>query len=271
MMGCPHGAKWTSRFFVDEALHNGASLVTGARVRRVIIDDGFVAGVEASVNGSRQQFCASQVILSGGGIGTPEILKSSGDFAAGRDYFFDPLVAVFGALPAVEGGREFPMAAGVHLEDEGCVLTDLVFPRWMYQFFSAAKFRLDRVHAHRHSAVIMVKIRDDLGGKLTRRGGVRKRLSRADHDRLRKGVDHARRILSHAGAEKVFTSRILATHPGGTAKIGEVVDSDLQTRIAGLYVCDCSVIPEAWGLPPTLTILGLGKRLAKHLGGEIAA
>jgi choline dehydrogenase-like flavoprotein len=35
-----------------------------------------------------------------------------------------------------------------------------------------------------------------------------------------------------------------------------------------LYVCDCSVIPEAWGLPPVLTLVGLGKRLARHLVAE---
>jgi hypothetical protein len=28
------------------------------------------------------------------------------------------------------------------------------------------------------------------------------------------------------------------------------------------------VIPEAWGLPPVLTIIGLGKRLARHLAAE---
>jgi choline dehydrogenase-like flavoprotein len=271
MMGCPHGAKWTSRFFVDEALESGAELVTETHVRRVLTDNGSVTGIEASAGRSSRRFLAPRVILSAGGIGSAKILEGTGGFGGGNDYFFDPLVAVFGALPEIEGGREFPMAAGIHLEDEGCVLTDLVFPRWMYQFFSAAKFRLDRLHAHRRSAVIMVKIRDDLGGRLTSRGGVRKRLSRADHERLRNGVEHARRILSRAGAEMVYTSRILATHPGGTAKVGEVVDSDLQTRVAGLYVCDCSVIPEAWGLPPTLTILALGKRLAKHLGSGVAA
>jgi choline dehydrogenase-like flavoprotein len=47
-----------------------------------------------------------------------------------------------------------------------------------------------------------------------------------------------------------------------------VPGSDLKTEFDNLYVCDCSVIPEAWGLPPTLTIIGLGKRLAKHLAGE---
>jgi choline dehydrogenase-like flavoprotein len=44
----------------------------------------------------------------------------------------------------------------------------------------------------------------------------------------------------------------------------------LKTEYDNLYVCDCSVIPEAWGLPPTLTIIGLGKRLAKHLTSEFS-
>ena len=54
-------------------------------------------------------------------------------------------------------------------------------------------------------------------------------------------------------------------------KVGDLLDSDLKTEYNNLYVCDCSVIPEAWGLPPTLTIIGLGKRLAKHLTGEASA
>jgi choline dehydrogenase-like flavoprotein len=139
----------------------------------------------------------------------------------------------------------------------------------MYRLFAAAVLRLDQVTNHRRAAVIMVKIKDDLGGHLTHRGGVRKKITAADRDRLRRGADHARRVLAHAGATRTFTTRMLATHPGGTAKIGEVVDAALQTRIEGLFVCDCSVIPEAWGLPPTVTILALGKRLAKYMVGEV--
>ena len=47
-----------------------------------------------------------------------------------------------------------------------------------------------------------------------------------------------------------------------------MVDSNLRTEYNNLYVCDCSVIPEPWGLPPTSTIIALGKRLAKYLLGE---
>ncbi|MQA23833.1 FAD-dependent oxidoreductase [Rugamonas rivuli] len=52
---------------------------------------------------------------------------------------------------------------------------------------------------------------------------------------------------------------------GGSVRIGEGVDSTLQTGIANLYVCDASVIPQPWGLPPTLTLLCLGKRLGQFL------
>jgi choline dehydrogenase-like flavoprotein len=44
-----------------------------------------------------------------------------------------------------------------------------------------------------------------------------------------------------------------------------MLDRDLQTEVQGLFVCDASTFPEALGRPTVLTILGLGKRLAKHL------
>ena len=44
-------------------------------------------------------------------------------------------------------------------------------------------------------------------------------------------------------------------------RIGDQIDTNLQARTAGLYVCDSSVIPEPCGMPPVLTIMGLAKRL----------
>jgi choline dehydrogenase-like flavoprotein len=44
-----------------------------------------------------------------------------------------------------------------------------------------------------------------------------------------------------------------------------MLDTDLQTEVQGLYVCDASVFPEALDRPTVLTIIGLAKRLAKHL------
>ncbi len=54
-------------------------------------------------------------------------------------------------------------------------------------------------------------------------------------------------------AKDIFRTQYLAAHPGGTVKVGDLVDSNLMTPYDNLYVCDCSVIPEAWGMPPTTT------------------
>lgn len=114
----------------------------------------------------------------------------------------------------------------------------------------------------------MIKARDTLGGRLSDRGGVRKRLAKEDQLKLQRGFRRAKEILERAGATGIYQTWKLAAHPGGTIRIGDLVDSNLETRIKNCYVCDCSVIPEAWGLPPTLTLLSLGKRLGQHLGED---
>lgn len=267
-LGCPHGAKWTSRVFVDEAVDAGAVFLDRTRVDRVIVEDGETTGVEAMTREGRQRFRGGRVVLSAGGIGTPVILRASGITRAGDDFFYDPLVVVMGVVEDVEGGREFPMAAGIHLEEDGYVMTDLAWPRWLYQLFVAEVFRFDRLASHSRTLPIMVKIRDSLSGHLTRRGGVRKDLTEDDRAKVRSGFERAKGILEQAGAKGVFRTGYLAAHPGGTARIDDVVDANLQTEVDNLYVCDSSVIPEEWGLPPTLTLLGLGRRLGKHLSGD---
>jgi len=69
-----------------------------------------------------------------------------------------------------------------------------------------------------------------------------------------------------AGADPVsiFSTPIIAAHPGGTAR-SEVVNADLETEIKDLYVCGTSLIPKPSGLPPTLTAIAFGKRFASKL------
>lgn len=115
---------------------------------------------------------------------------------------------------------------------------------------------------------LMVKAKDELGGRLTNSGGIRKILDENEKQKLSRGYERAKKILENAGAKGIFKTGYLAAHPGGTVKVGKLIDSNLKTEYENLYVCDCSVIPEAWGLPPTSTIIGLGKRLAKYLAAE---
>jgi choline dehydrogenase-like flavoprotein len=263
--GCPHGAKWTARMYAEEAVGSGATLLNGARVRRILSERRKAVGVEFRMMGKSHRAWAPRIILSAGGIGSPVILRASGIKAAGRDFFFDPLIGVFGTVKGINGGREFPMAAGCHFEEEGYILSDYNLPGPLYAAFACEVLRFDRVFSHSRTLQVMVKARDPLGGRLTNRGGVRKRLTAEDRKRLNHGVERAKKILEHAGAGNIFKTWLIAAHPGGTVKIGDLVDSHLQTEIENLYVCDSSVIPAAWGLPPVFTILCLARKLAKQL------
>jgi len=263
--GCPYGAKWTARDFVDEAIAHGATLIDGAKVERVLVQDGQAAGVQFVCRGQSELAHAGIVVLAGGGIGSPRLLHRSGLHPAGSSYFCDPVVAVMGTVDDIDGGAEVPMAAGMHLQAEGITLADMTLPRPMYQGFTAQVGRLDRLFAHRRTLSIMVKIRDEIGGRVGPYW-LNKPLQRSDRQKLASGIGLARDILAAAGATHIFKSWHFAAHPGGSVRIGQGVDSDLQTPTKNLFVCDASVLPQAWGLPPTLTLLCLGKRLGQRLG-----
>lgn len=266
--GCPFGAKWTARDFVDEAVGHGATLLDNAKVLRVIVEDGAATGVELMHGAMRQRARAKLVVLAGGGIGSPRLLHNSGLMPGAARFFSDPVVAVMGSVPDIDGGAEVPMAAGMRVDADGISLADMTLPKPMYLAFTAQAGRFDRLFAHSRTLSVMVKIRDEIGGSIGPHW-VDKTLSAADSKKLEDGSDMARSILKAAGARHIFKSWHFAAHPGGSVRIGEGVDRDLRTATAGLYVCDASVIPEAWGLPPTLTLLCLGKRLGAHLSAEL--
>lgn len=262
--GCPFGAKWTARDFLDEACALGAQLVERARVQRVLVENGRAAGVEVEVGGKLRTIRAPVIVLSGGGVGSPRLLHRSGLGPREAPFFSDPVVAVMGTVDDVEGGAEVPMAAGLSLHDEGIALADLTLPKPMYQAFALQVGRLDRVFAHGCTLSMMVKIRDEIGGGVGPRW-VDKTLQASDRRKLKHGVGMARAILREAGAHHIFSSWHFAAHPGGSVRIGDGVDADLQTSTPGVFVCDASVIPEPWGLPPTVTLLCLGQRLGQRL------
>ncbi|WP_338768346.1 GMC family oxidoreductase N-terminal domain-containing protein [Massilia sp. METH4] len=267
--GCPFGAKWTARDFIDEACRHGAVLAADTRVERVIVENGRAAGVKVTHEGAPHTVLSPLVILAAGGIGTPRLLHSSGLGPASVPFFSDPVVAVMGTVGDLQGGAEVPMAAGFALPEEGLSFADLALPRPMYQAFAAQVGRFDRLHAHARTLSIMVKIADDTGGGVGPRW-VDKTLTAADRAKFERGIAIARDVLLHAGAKHVFGSHHFAAHPGGTAQIGKVVDTGLQTRMPGLFVCDAAVLPAPWGLPPTLTLLCLGRRLGRHLATALS-
>jgi choline dehydrogenase-like flavoprotein len=114
---------------------------------------------------------------------------------------------------------------------------------------------------------VMIKLKDDISGGIYPDGTIRKPMTAADNDRLMHAYQVCKKILIEAGAKKtsIFMRPFIGTHPSGSVRIGDMLDTNLQTEVKGLYVCDASVFPEALDRPTVLTIIGLAKRLARHL------
>lgn len=259
-------AKWTARMRVDEAVSLGAELRTGAFVSTVECRDGRATGVVYDSGSGEEVVHADVIVVSAGGIGTARILQASGVDGAGEAFFHDPLVIVSGVVPGLAAPADIPMSAGTHFADEGFMLTDLCTPAENLAMLAAGAGLDPSRYAPESTLQIMVKIRDDLEGSIGA-DEITKKLTESDVGRLEVGCGIAEDILREAGATEIFRGGISAAHPGGSVRLGECVDADLRTSIDGLYACDASVIPEPWGLPPTITCIALGRRLARHLSG----
>jgi len=117
---------------------------------------------------------------------------------------------------------------------------------------------------------VMIKLKDNISGGVFPDGTISKPMVGDDADRMRRAEEVCRNILLKAGADPatLYVTPQRGTHPSGTVRLGALVDTNLRTETPGLYVCDASVFPEALGRPTVLTIIGLAKRLAKHLAAQ---
>lgn len=268
--GCPHGAKWHARDWVLDAVEHGARLLNDATCEQVLTEGDRAVGIRVRRGDGRLlEVRARKVVLAAGGIGSPQILRQSGIDEAGRAFFFDPFVMTTGIFdrPVGQGAM---MATGLQLPDEGIVLSDMQYPFLVLAVQAALAGKPFAPWRYRRTLPIMIKIRDEMTGTIGDSRQLDKKLSEADLAKLRQGKTLAARILEAAGARAVWHSRPGAAHPGGTCAMGTVVDETLQTRIDGLFVCDASVVPVPFGIPPTLTCLALSKRLSRHLLAELA-
>lgn len=115
---------------------------------------------------------------------------------------------------------------------------------------------------------LMVKIKDEPGGRVNPDGSVSKIDTSVDRATIQRGVDIAEKILMGCGAKNssITVTSPRGAHPGGTAAIGTVVDKDLKVmKTNNVYVADASVLPQSPGKPPIITIMALAKRLGKAL------
>ena len=255
--GCPADAKWSGKDFIDEAVEAGATLITEAEVTDLIIDDGKIRGVGYIKDDEKEEIFGDYVILSAGAISSALILRRSG-IDAGREIFFDPFVSVGGYLKDINFNTEVQMA--------GLVIGENFVLSPHFSSFIRANIPDDSVEDS-DILSIMVKTADECKGYIDDDGEVYKTNTIQDIRYLAEGVATAGFILEKAGVDPntIGSTVYRGAHPGGTAPIGKIVDSNLETEISNLFVCDASVLPISPGKPPILTILALSKRLADYL------
>jgi len=276
MMGCKRNAKFTARSLIEEGKAQGLQ-IHKKNVDRVIVEGGKAIGVKPKRG---HIIKADRIIVSGGGIHSPIILQKSGIENSGQGFFMDPMVFTYGVASekAHRTIHDMPMAVGTYkfYEEEGILHSSVVDPwgiflvSFLYQKnpLNVLKFR-----HYRRIMGIMSKTQDEKHGTLkpTRFSiEISKKLTERDQKRLDKGHSIAREVLIEAGSKinQIFSSSIRGAHPGGTNSIGEVVNSNLQTKIPNLYVCDSSILPRSLGAPLMLTLMAFAKRLAKQIINE---
>jgi choline dehydrogenase-like flavoprotein len=259
--GCPYNAKWTSQDFIKIAIENGAKLLDNTEVTDIIIEDNSAKGVKVKLDdGSTEIIKSDTVVLSAGAINSAVLLQKLG-IKAGEKLFTDPFISVGGVIKDIDYKTEVTMNA-LHI-GKNFVLAPH-YSQFVYQNIDDPNVKEKDILS------IMVKIPDDNFGKIVD-GKVIKENSIKDVRFIAEGSATAGAILVQSGVDPttITSTHLRGAHPGGTAAIGDIVDTNLKTEFKGLYVSDASVIPKAPGAPPIIAILAISKRLSKHLIKEL--
>jgi len=256
VFGCVRGAKWDTRQFVIRAMEKGATLVTNAKVRRLVIESGQVIGVDASIGTQRKFYRADLVVLAAGGLGTPFILRNSGIECQQR-LFVDPVICIAARWNGSGQNKEIPMPFIVQRDQF------IISPYFDFvSFFFNRRWNIpsDDIYS------LMIKLADSSCGDV-RDGKIGKSLSSEDNRIVAEGVFLCKEIFKSLGidSDRTFLGTVNAGHPGGMLPLTESEAKTLHHDIlpANLYVADSTLFPESLGNPPILTIMAMAKRIGK--------
>lgn len=256
VLGCQYGAKWDSRNFLNLARDNGAAVLTGWTVEKVVVEHGTALGVRARRGFRSKLFQADLIVLAAGGFGTPAILENSG-FTCEKRLFVDPVLCVAVQWKGALQNKEISMPFVV--QKDGYILSPY-FDYLSYFFNRDWKFPAN------DTLGIMIKLADSSTGGVTK-NRIDKTLTDRDKEKLNEGVAVCREIFSRLGVDegKTFLGTINAGHPGGMMPLTKNEATTFHHRQLpdNLYIADATLFPSSLGNPPILTIMAMAKRVSK--------
>ena len=263
ILGCPRGAKWDARRFVDEAVGRGAHLLDGCRVERVQVEKGRATGVWTRRGARRQFLGADLVVIAAGGLGSPEVLGRSG-IRTEQTLFVDPVLCLAGRREGTGAQGEISMPFVV--QQDSFILSP---------YFDYLSYFFNRAWRRPESGILslMVKLADSRGGTAGPRG-IRKELSASDRRVLSRGIELCRTVLLRLGVApgSLVLGTVNAGHPGGTVPLTARDAATLHPAQlpSNLYVADASLLPRSLGNPPILTVMALAKAIGRKIREQAA-
>ncbi|MFD8008514.1 GMC family oxidoreductase [Streptomyces mirabilis] len=221
VVGCPTGAKQSVQLSVlPEACASGARIVTGARVRRILVDRDRPGGPRAAgvlvrrPDGSELEILSPLVVVAAGALQTPPLLRRSGlggHPRLGRNLSVHPAISVAGRFGRpVTGWKGVLQSVGVeHLRDDGILIEATAAPAGMSSFVLPGIGRELRreLEGTDQLATLGAMIADRPSGRVLGRDRtlLRYGLTPRDAGRLLRAQRAMGRLLFAAGAEEVLT------------------------------------------------------------------
>ncbi|MBR3318234.1 MAG: GMC family oxidoreductase [Atopobiaceae bacterium] len=256
VLGCKFGAKWTADELISDV--EGVTMVAGATVEKVAIENGRATGVVVSRGaGARRKLAqADLVVLAAGGLGTPVILEASG-IPASPTLFVDPVLCVAAHMEGAGLEHQLPMP---FVSEQPDYILSPYFD-WLSFYFNKG-WRMP----HGDIISIMIKMADASVGSYDGKH-LDKPLLDSDWETIARAVDKSYEVLEAIGVprEETFFGTLNAGHPGGCFPLTEAEAETLHHEVLppNLYLADASLLPRSMGNPPMLTIMALAKRVAR--------
>ncbi|MBN1798820.1 MAG: GMC family oxidoreductase [Spirochaetales bacterium] len=256
-LGCAARARWDASRFINDALKQGAQLITGARVTRILHHSMEATGVEYIHQRKKQQLPADIIVLAAGGIGTAALLHASG--IENTPFFWGDIVLTLGGKKKnADQLHELPMV--------WCVQKDHYIISPYIDILSHFFHRPWRNVSLRDRVGVMVKLADTPNGRIQSPRDITKHITDLDYKRLDQGIAIASEIMQRAGVKGPFTRGILnAGHFGGTASLTKQDVPGMRPAWLPrrLWVADLSLLPSSQGLPTMLTTMALSLRVVR--------